>query len=293
MARSRNIKPSIMDNEDLAALPALTRLLFIYMWMLADRDGRLEDRPSRIKKQALGYDDGNADDMLDSLAKAGFIERYKANGAKVILILAFNKHQTPHVREAASELPCQETEPVKELPSTNLGSAEHLPRSPDTPFPLPDTPYLIPDTPTLSADASGDVCVLKPGIVCIAMKSQGIGDVNPGNAELLMLIASGASMAEFEGAAATAKGKAKGFVYALGIVRRSRQEVAATKQTLHQGAMPTTQKAQPKTFAERDREAGWSRWEETTNRVHPDRIKADQKSGHVIDISPLNLEIAQ
>lgn len=26
MARSRNIKPAIMDNEELAALPALTRL---------------------------------------------------------------------------------------------------------------------------------------------------------------------------------------------------------------------------------------------------------------------------
>lgn len=292
MARSRNIKPSIMDNEDLAALPALTRLLFIYMWMLADRDGRLEDRPSRIKKQALGYDDGSADEMLDALAKAGFIDRYEANGYKVILILAFNKHQTPHVREAASELPCQEQALSKALPSTNLGNAEHSPRSPDSGFRIPDTPYLIPDTPTLSADA-GDVCVLKPGMVCIAMKSQGIGDVNPGNAELLMLIASGASMAEFEGAAATAKGRAKGFVYALGIVRRSRQEAAATAQTLHQGVMPTAQKAQSKTFAERDRESGWARWEETTNRVHPDRLKAEQKSGHVIDISPRNLEIDQ
>ena len=119
MARSRNIKPSIMDNEDLAALPALTRLLFIYMWMLADRDGRLEDRPSRIKKQALGYDDGSSDDMLNELALAGFIERYEAQGTKVIQILAFTKHQTPHVREAASELPAC---------STSLGEAAHQPK---------------------------------------------------------------------------------------------------------------------------------------------------------------------
>ena len=54
------------------------------------------------------------------------------------------------------------------------------------------------------------------------------------------------------------------------------------------GAQPAKQ---PKTFAERDREAGWARWEEQTNRVHPDRIKAQQ--GQVIDITPRTLEITQ
>ena len=48
MARSRNIKPSIMANEELAELEPLSRLLFIYLWMLADKAGRLEDRPKRI-----------------------------------------------------------------------------------------------------------------------------------------------------------------------------------------------------------------------------------------------------
>lgn len=147
MARSRNIKPSIMDNEELAELPALTRLLFIFMWMLADRAGRLEDRPSRIKKQALGYDDGNADQMLNELAQAGFIERYESQGIKVIQILNFSKHQTPHVRESDSELPCKAASTTKEVPSTNLGSAETSPRSPDTGFLIPDTPLLIPDAP--------------------------------------------------------------------------------------------------------------------------------------------------
>lgn len=48
--------------------------------------------------------------------------------------------------------------------------------------------------------------------------------------------------------------------------------------------------AQQKTFAERDREAGWARWEEQTGRVHPDRQKAQ---GHVIDVNPTFLEIEQ
>jgi len=46
---------------------------------------------------------------------------------------------------------------------------------------------------------------------------------------------------------------------------------------------------QPKTFAERDREAGIDRWEEMTGRVHPDRQKAHE--GHVIDVTPSFLEI--
>ena len=51
-------------------------------------------------------------------------------------------------------------------------------------------------------------------------------------------------------------------------------------------AKPTNQ---PKTFAERDREAGMVRWEEMTGRVHPDRQKTH--AGHVIDVTPNFLEI--
>lgn len=140
MARARNIKPSIMDNEELAELEPITRLLFIYLWMLADRDGRLEDRPKRIAAQALAYDrDANVDSMLNGLCSKGFITRYKANGMACIQITAFAKHQTPHVRETASALPEYEESITKEVPTHDLGNAETSPRSPDTPFPLPDT----------------------------------------------------------------------------------------------------------------------------------------------------------
>ena len=144
MARARNIKPSIMDNEELAELEPLTRLLFVYLWMLADRCGRLEDRPKRIGAQALAYDrsaDVNA--MLDDLQRLGFILRYKAAGVACIQIVAFEKHQNPHVRESASELPAPEQGTTKDKPKHNLGSAEPSPRSPDSGFRIPDS--LIPD----------------------------------------------------------------------------------------------------------------------------------------------------
>jgi len=42
--RSRNIKPGFFKNEIIAEMPTETRLLFIGLWLLADREGRLEDR---------------------------------------------------------------------------------------------------------------------------------------------------------------------------------------------------------------------------------------------------------
>lgn len=142
MARARNIKPSIMENEVLAERPPIARLLFIYLWMLADRDGRLEDRPKRIAGRALPYDrDADVDDLLNQLADGGFISRYAAEGIDLIQIHNFAKHQTPHVREAASELPSMDKSTAKAMPSTIQGNAEPSPRSPDSPFLIPPSPY--------------------------------------------------------------------------------------------------------------------------------------------------------
>ena len=106
MARARNIKPAIMDNEELADMAPLTRLLFIYLWMLADREGRLEDRPKRIAAQALPYDrDADIDAMLSELNAAGFIARYQVGSNKFIQIVNFVKHQNPHGTEKDSEIP--------------------------------------------------------------------------------------------------------------------------------------------------------------------------------------------
>ena len=49
MARARNLKPSFFTNDKLAELHPLGRLLFAGLWTIADREGRLEDRPKRIK----------------------------------------------------------------------------------------------------------------------------------------------------------------------------------------------------------------------------------------------------
>lgn len=105
MARARNIKPGFFANEDLVELSFEYRLLFIGLWTLADREGRLEDRPKRIKMAVFPADTVDVEDGLRELTKAGFIKRYEANGVSVVQILSFTKHQNPHHTEKASDLP--------------------------------------------------------------------------------------------------------------------------------------------------------------------------------------------
>lgn len=111
MARARNIKPGFFTNEDIAELDFATRLLFIALWTLADRKGRLEDRPKKIKMAAFPADNLDIDQMLHSLSTAGLIERYSVGEQKLIQIPQFEKHQSPHHREPASILPPPGSEP--------------------------------------------------------------------------------------------------------------------------------------------------------------------------------------
>jgi len=152
MARSRNIKPSIMDNDHLAELAPLTRLLFVYLWMLADREGRLEDRPKRIAAQALPFDrDADAGAMLDDLAAAGFLIRYRVDGVALIQITNFAKHQNPHPREAPSLLPPHQGT-TEATPRHDQGNAKDMPSRADSL--IPDV--LIPDS-LISDSGHGEV----------------------------------------------------------------------------------------------------------------------------------------
>ena len=105
MARARNIKPGLFKNEFLVEQSLFVRLLFVGLWTLADREGRLEDRPKRIKLELFPYDSENTDDALTVLAENGFIVRYQSAGINVIQIVNFLKHQTPHGTEKDSLLP--------------------------------------------------------------------------------------------------------------------------------------------------------------------------------------------
>ena len=117
MPRIRSIKPTFFTDADLCELSALHRLLFAGLWCLADREGRLDDKPREIKVASLPFDRCNVDAMLTELAREGFIVRYEVEGRSYIAIPTFTDHQRPNHREAKSAIP---PPPIGALPPSEV-----------------------------------------------------------------------------------------------------------------------------------------------------------------------------
>jgi hypothetical protein len=138
MSRARNIKPGFFKNELLVELAFEYRLLFVGLWTMADRDGRLEDRPTKIRMEVFPADPVDVSAGLQALHDGGFILRYTVDGKAFIQILAWCKHQNPHVKEAKSTIPapgehCAST--VQDTTKADTSPADSL---------IPDS--LIPDS---------------------------------------------------------------------------------------------------------------------------------------------------
>jgi hypothetical protein len=148
MARTRSIRPGFFTNDSLGELPPVVRLLFAGLWTVADRDGRLLDRPRKLKAELLAYDNVNVDKALDQLAGAGFIERYQAGDEHCIQIHNWLRHQRPHPREEASMLPAPEGYPAS-TPEPDLEPDPGAPPAEARPRPGP------PGTLSSSSSSSG------------------------------------------------------------------------------------------------------------------------------------------
>lgn len=105
MARVRSINPGFFMDDELAEVQPLGRLLFAGLWCCADREGRLKDRPRRIKSETLPYDDAEVEELLGQLAARGFIYRYVVDNSAFIAIPSWHKYQNPHHKEAVSVIP--------------------------------------------------------------------------------------------------------------------------------------------------------------------------------------------
>jgi hypothetical protein len=139
MSRSRNIKPGFFKNEELAELPFEYRILFQGLWCLADRAGRLEDRPKRIKAEVFPYDDVHVSAGLDALHKASFIARYEVGGVNYIEVVNFTRHQNPHCKESVSTIPAP-CSPGAIPGISGTSTADSLNLIPDSPIPSKATP---------------------------------------------------------------------------------------------------------------------------------------------------------
>lgn len=142
--RARNIKPGFFKNEDLAECDLPSRLLFIGLWCLADREGRLEYRPKRIKAEVFPYDNCNIEKMIKQLSDKNFIQVYSVSGENYIQIINFTKHQSCHVKEQPSTIQAPCLSGVENQPSTIQAALN------------PESPLLNPESPLLNNTPSAD-----------------------------------------------------------------------------------------------------------------------------------------
>ena len=147
--RARSLKPGLCKNEVLGKADPINTYVYEGLWMLADRAGRLEDRPERIHAEINPYrPEASTVQALDWLGAKHFIVRYRVNGHAYIWIPTFLDHQNPHVREPPSRIP-----PVEKADADQGSGNEHGARivqapgehqsgpasslTPDSPFPIP------------------------------------------------------------------------------------------------------------------------------------------------------------
>lgn len=124
MARKREIHPGFFKNEDMSELEPLCRLLYLGLLTLADKEGRLEDRPKKLKAEILPYDNCDGETCLSELAAKGFIIRYEVDGKTYLQINNWDKYQNPHPKETASIIPA----PHQEDSKVNLGTTLEQPK---------------------------------------------------------------------------------------------------------------------------------------------------------------------
>jgi hypothetical protein len=150
MSRTRLIKPALFENELLGQMDGDTVLTFIGLWCMADREGRLEDRPLRLKAKLFPYRQVSIENALSQLEEGGFLIRYTINEEAFIHVVNFAKHQHPHRAEQASVIPPVPSNlPTKDGRTTDQGLLKDIPCTVDAgPSPLTLNPLL--DTLTLN-----------------------------------------------------------------------------------------------------------------------------------------------
>jgi len=145
--RARNLKPGLFKNETLGCADPLYTVIFEGLWCLADREGRLEDRPRRIHAEINPYRDFEGTERaLNWLVDNSFLARYQYGAEHYLEVCNFRAHQQPHIREAPSKIPSNHKVALSTVPAP-CQTGESMERARLIPSSLtPDSPLLIPDS---------------------------------------------------------------------------------------------------------------------------------------------------
>jgi len=278
MPRARNIKPGFFSNDILSGLEPLTRLLFIGLWIIADRAGRLADRPKRIKAEVLPYDDCNVEQMLADLEAAGFILRYDANGTRAVQVVNWDKHQNPHCKEPESTIPA----PCSSRAHTQTASTPAPDQVTDSTEPaglIPDSGFLMPDSKekTPRRRASEPVELARPEDVTDQTWGDWLRLRKSKRAPVTLTVVEGARRE------ATRAGMPLQKFLEIWCLRGSQSLQAEWLRAEERGSGRIAPSKE--TFAERDERLARARWAEVTGRRVPDN--------NVIDVAPTPLVLGE
>jgi hypothetical protein len=117
VARILYIKPEFFDSEQVASVSLGARLLFAGLWTLADREGRFDLAPRRIRAKLFPYDGFEIEPLFDELFRADLVAWYRVAGNLYGWMPGFVKHQRPHPNEAKSTIPpCPPDRPLDLAP---------------------------------------------------------------------------------------------------------------------------------------------------------------------------------
>jgi len=94
---------------------------------MADREGRLECRPKKIKAEVLPYDNCNIENLIEELTARSFVTIYSINNENYMEVSNFNRHQHCHVNEAPSSIPAPEEHGASTIPEPEKHSASTIP----------------------------------------------------------------------------------------------------------------------------------------------------------------------
>lgn len=165
MPRIRTIKPELWQDEKLAALDPLTRLVFVGLISMADDAGRLVDNVKSIDGFIFPETEDTAKDALGILARLARILRYEASsGQRVIQIVNWQRHQrVDHPNKYVLPAPPTEAIEAVKVAPVSLETRENGARVTGKPLATTSTPTSTstndPDHTTTSADAAP---VLRP-----------------------------------------------------------------------------------------------------------------------------------
>jgi hypothetical protein len=105
MARQRTLHPDFFTDEKVVACSFPARLMFEGLWCVADREGRLEDKPLSLKMRLFPADAVDGAALIAELVAVGLVVRYQTEGRSYLAIPNFQKRQHVHPKEVPSKLP--------------------------------------------------------------------------------------------------------------------------------------------------------------------------------------------